>query len=401
MHVLVFAALAFHALWTFDAGSHVWATPAVAKGRVFVGTSNGDVFALDERTGAVSWKAALGANPDQFYGYPRGIVGGVAVSGGDVFAASGSCIAAGFDARDGRELWRTHVCDVSKNDDVYAAPVVANGSVLVGIDMIGDKPTDRGREIGIDAAVGRVRWMLYPERYSGTGTGISTRAAFDPVVDLAFIGTGNPTPMDHPPPGPDVGSDSIVAFDPRTGRERWAFGPVHPHDAQDLEFFASPNLFESNGERLIGDIDKDGTYYALDELTGHLVWKTHVRFAGYELAIGTPAQGDGKLFVPIYSPMGSSGSRAQGALVALSESGGRELWRFTGAGVYESPVYADGIVYATETNGNLDALDARTGKRLASLNVGSHFFGHGAAIDGRTLFVANDARVTAYRAADP
>jgi len=393
----VVLSLALRALWTFDAGAHVWATPAASNGRVYVGTAMGDLYALDERTGQKIWEAALGANPNAFYGYPRGIVGGIATQYDVVYAASGSCVAAGFDAYTGHEIWRARVCSIARYDDVYAAPVIVDGLMLIGINMIDDKPTDRGREIALDAASGKMHWIFHPQRYDGTGTGISTRPAVDAVAGLAFIGTGNPTPMNDPPPGRDPGSDSIIAFDPKTGVERWSFGPVHPHDAQDLDMFASPNLFTVNGRDVVGDINKDGTYYALDALTGRLIWKTSIPFSGYVVAVGTPAQGDGMLFVPLYGPTGITPLHARGALVALEQSSGRERWRYRGDGMYEAPVFAGGIVYVTETNGRLVALDARSGKLLARIHVGGTLIGHGAAIDGNVIFVAHNTEVTAYQ----
>ena len=395
--LVVVLALMLRELWTFDAGAHVWATPSASSGHVYVGTATGDLYALDERTGLRIWEATLGANPNTFYGYSRGIVGGIATQYDVVYAASGSCVAAGFDANDGREIWRTHICSVARNDDVYAAPVVVDGLVLIGIDMIGDQPTDRGREIALDATSGKIHWTLFPQRYSGTGTGISTRPAVDAADDLAFIGTGNPTPMNNPPTGSDPGSDSIIAFEPATGRERWSFGPVHPHDTQDLDLFASPNLFTVHGRDAVGDIDKDGTYYTVDALSGRLIWQTRIPFPGYVAAVGTPAQGDGMLFVPLYGPIGITPLHAAGSLVALDQSSGQQRWRYRGGGMYEAPVYSGGVVYVTETDGWLVGLDARSGKLLARLHVGGELIGHGAAVDGDILLVVHDTKVTAYR----
>jgi outer membrane protein assembly factor BamB len=393
--LLFVLAIALQALWSFDAGSHIWATPAVAYGHVYVGSSNGDLFALDERTGALIWEAHLRASANFLYGFARGIVGGVAVDGNVVYAASASCVAAAFDAQTGLELWRTKICSTAANDDVYAAPVVASGLVLIGIDVIGDDPTSRGREIALDAATGKRRWTFSPVRYAGTGSGISTRAAVDAAEELAVIGTGNPTPMNSPPPGPDPGSDSIIALDAHYGSVRWSYGPVYRHDTQDRDMFASPNLFQIGGRKAVGEIGKDGVYYTLDEQTGRLVWKRVLQLPGYyTLAIGTPAEGDGLIFVPLYSP--GSGRRSVGAIVALDERTGVTRWRFAGAGMYEAPVYARGDVYVTQTTGRLDALDASTGALLARVTVRGKLFGHGPAYDDGRLFVAHSTRVTAY-----
>jgi len=242
--------------WRFLADSRVTSTPTIAGGIVYAGTWKGGVVALDERDGHLLWSALLGAGPYWYYGGPRGVIGSIAVADGVAYAVSGACEAGAFDARTGRERWRTKICDTSKNDDTYASPVVVDGKVLLGIDVIVDLPTDRGREIALDARTGRLVWTLYPQLYAGTGAGISATPAVDAARGLAYIGTGNPTPMRDPPPGPDAYADSLLAVDVGSGQIEWTFGPVNPHDTHDFDFFASPNRFVSGGRRLVGEANK-------------------------------------------------------------------------------------------------------------------------------------------------
>ncbi len=194
----VLLAVAFTHLWTHV--EHGWAlgTPTIAHGIVYEGTTLGDVLALDERDGRMLWRVSLGANPDETYGSPRGVISSIAVAARIAYAISGSCKAAAFDALRGIILWQRRICSTARNDDAYASPVLAGGRVLFGIDVIADRTTDAGREVALNAATGLPAWSFSPVRYRGTGGGISSTPALDSARGLAVVGTGNPTPMRSP-----------------------------------------------------------------------------------------------------------------------------------------------------------------------------------------------------------
>jgi len=388
------AKLTLRPQWTYRSRTWITSTPVIAQGLVYVGTWGGDVLALDARDGRLRWSVSLGANPDELYGQTRGVVSSIAVDGDVAYAVSGACVAAAMQATTGRLLWRKQICSIARNDDTYASPVVARGLVLFGIDIMGDRPTDRGWLVALDAATGNERWRLYPERYSGTGTGISATPAIDAANDLGFVGTGNPTPRGAPPPGPDRYSESIIAFDLRSGSIRWAFGPVHEHDLLDRDLFASPNRFQTGSGAakrwVIGEAGKDDTYYAVDERTGHELWRTDLGGSPTAQVIGTSAYADGRLFVPIYDD-------ARGWIVALSATNGAILWRRTlGAGGYEAPVVWGNVVFVTNIRGELFGFDARNGRLLLERHVGTRCAGRGPSAVGSALYVASLDTLTQY-----
>ena len=187
--------------WTCFADSRITSTPTIAGSLLYAGTWNGDVLALDPSTGKLRWKAHLGANPDEVYGGPRGIIASMAIAADMVVAASGNCTIAAYDARTGLRRWSTKICDIGRNDEVYASPVIARGIVLIGTDILADRPTSRGREIALDERSGTIRRMIEPAKYRGTGTGISATPAIDVATGSVFLGTGNPTPVQAPLPG--------------------------------------------------------------------------------------------------------------------------------------------------------------------------------------------------------
>ncbi|MGH7857686.1 MAG: PQQ-binding-like beta-propeller repeat protein, partial [Candidatus Binatia bacterium] len=88
--------------WQFSAGGGFTGTPAVAGGRVIVGCWDGNVYALDRRSGRLLWKFRVGTRR-----YPGdrsiGIYASPAVSGSTVYVASDRLLA--LSVADGRRLW--------------------------------------------------------------------------------------------------------------------------------------------------------------------------------------------------------------------------------------------------------------------------------------------------------
>ncbi len=387
--------LELHSLWTYRAQSRLTSAPAVANGVVYAGTWSGLALAIDAQSGRVQWSTDVGANPDTFYGGPRGVIGSPAVAAGIAYMVSGSCTAAALDAVTGRVVWRRQICDIARNDDTYASPVVAAGAVLFGVDQIADRPTSRGYEIALDTVSGAERWRFYPQRYQGTGAGISATPAVDLERGLAFVGTGNPTPANHPPPGPDAYAESICALDLQSGRMRWAFGPVHPHDDGDNDLFASANLFTATvgGVRyhVVGEAGKDDVYYAVDENTGKLLWKRRlVPTSNYAMVIGTSAVGTDAIYVPVFE------NQNLGWIVALRSSDGAILWSKRMSGAYEAPALWGGVLFVTEAAGWIDALSARDGRALGRWAIDRPVLGRGPTIAGDTLYEASGQALHAF-----
>src|SRR5579875_1499158 len=191
-----------------------------------------------------------------------------------------------------------------------------------------------------------------------------------PWTATLFVATGNPSPRENPPPGPDVGSDSIVALDAATGRLRWAFGPTHPHDNQDLDFLSTPNVFPLPGGLAVGAGEKDGTYYVVDARTGRLRWQTNLTLAQERGAVitGSAAVAYGRIFVGTqdYPPAAKGFSvDLPGRLVALDAATGRVLWTLAGPRqILGPPAVSEGVVFAADYDGTVWAVDARNGKAL-------------------------------------
>jgi len=108
-------------LWSYTTGGEVLSSPAIAGGRVYVGSSDKNVICLNATTGGYLWNYPTG----------RWVSSTPAVAGGRVYVGSGDHQVYCFDATDGTKYW-----NYTTGDSVDSSPAVWGGFVYVGsLDM--------------------------------------------------------------------------------------------------------------------------------------------------------------------------------------------------------------------------------------------------------------------------
>ncbi len=303
-------------------------TPLMANGKLYVTASWGHVLAYDARTGERLWHFDPKVAKDYAVRACCDVVNrGVALWGDKVYAASIDGRLRALDRDSGEVVWAV---DTRLNEsDAYTitgAPRVVNGKVVIGNG--GAEMSVRGYVTAYDAESGEQVWRFFtvpgnpadgfedetqawiattwtgewwkPENGKGGGTAWDS-FAFDPDLNLLYIGVGNAASWNQKIRSPEGGDNlfvsSIVAVDADTGRYVWHYQTT-PGDHWD--YTATQHMIlaeiEIDGARrsVLMQAPKNGFFYVLDRKTGELLaadmympvnWATHV-----DLATGRPVE---------------------------------------------------------------------------------------------------------------
>ena len=228
-------------------------------------------------------------------------------------------------------------------------------------------------------------------RHERSGEGIWSTAAVDTRLGLLYVGTGQN--LDNPS-GPLA--DSLLAIRYKTGRLAWWRQFNHPDvfstadfSGKDADVGASPNLWVSRGQALVGVGSKNGTYYAMNRRTGRLVWEAHLApgstFGG---ALGSAAVVGNRIVAS--SNIGDPASNATtntSVVDALNPATGHLEWTRHFAGNVFGPVSAvTGVAFVGTDKGAMMALDTSDGKTLWSYHAPDKVGGGASIVDGRVLW---------------
>ena len=418
-------------------------TPLVVDGVMYLTEGNNDVTALDAKTGRRFWTCSH-TLPKKVH-----VVAltnrGAALLDDRVFTGTldGRLIA--LDAKTGHVLWDKKVCDYTKGYAVTMAPLAVKDKVIVG--TAGGEFGIRGYIDAYDAATGERAWRFYTIPGPGepgheswendawkTGGGSAwVTGSFDPELNLTYWGIGNPSPdwNGDVRPGDNLYSGSVVALDADTGKLKWHF-QFTPHDTWDWDAVQIPVLvdreFRGRQRKLMLWGNRNAFFYVLDRESGEFLlgkpftkqtWAERLDENGRPIKLpgmeptkeGTkvyPAvQGATNWYAPSYSPrtglfylqawvdfwgmfysgepVYTPGNRYDGSLIqrtvpirtqhedigygairALDPETGERKWEFKMTEISESGLLttAGDLLFSGNFEGNFMALDAETGKLL-------------------------------------
>jgi quinohemoprotein ethanol dehydrogenase len=409
--------------WSYDLGTThgLEATPVVVDGIMYASAPWGIVHALDAASGVRRWVFDPKVDTAVTRKVCCGIVSrGLAVAGGRVFAASLDGRLFGLDAKTGAKLWEADtIVDHARGYTVTGAPYVAGGVVVIG--NSGAELDARGYVSAYDLRTGALRWRFYTVPASPTGpfehpelaraaktwdphsrweVGLGGTVwdgmAYDPQLDLLYVGVGNsalyPRSLRSPAGGDNLFVASILALRPRTGRLAWYYQEV-PGDQWDYtatqKIVLADLTIAGRRRKVLMQAPKDGFFYVLDRATGELIsarpyvpvtWASHV-----DAKTGRPVetgQGDyapaPKLVFP--SPAGGhnwqpmSFSPATGLVYIPALEAGAVYWIPPAPFVYQKGAINVGALYgfpaANAGNWGLETEWARALPPLADLARG-------------------------------
>jgi len=300
------------------------ATPIVVDGVMYFTTAWSKVFALNAATGAPLWSYDPKVIPEWAVNACCDVVNrGVAVWGGKVFFGTldGRLIA--LDAATGRRVWEKLTIDRKFRYTITGAPRVVKGKVIIGNG--GAEMGVRGYVSAYDSETGEMAWRFYTVpgnpakpfenpilanaaktwtgewwKYGGGGT-VWDSIVYDPELDLLFIGVGNGGPWNprirSPLGGDNLFTCSIVALRPETGEYVWHY-QENPDEAWDYDsdeqMILADLTISGQPRKVLMHAPKNGIFYVLDRATGALISAapyTHITWAsGVDMKTGRPVE---------------------------------------------------------------------------------------------------------------
>lgn len=342
--------------WRVQTGGMVQSSPTLHEGVLYVGSGDGNLYALDPLTGEERWRFAAG----------RAITSSPAVARGLVFAGSRDNTFFAIDASNGKERWKLVTgTDLPlawgfETGDLYtSSPAFSGGLVVLGS---GD-----GQVYAVDAGSGKVRWRFRTEG----------RVRSSPAIAEGRVYVGS---MDG----------RLYSLELQTGRRIWQFD-TEGHTLRSGDFGFDRRTIQSSpavadGRVFVGS--RDGFLYAVDAETGRLLWRVDHRMSWVNTS---PAVAGGLVF---------AGSSDERFLQAVDAKTGKERWHFpTERPVWSSPAVAGALVYFGDGSGTIYALDRTSGIERWRHKSGRRILSSPLPADGM-LYVGNDdGGVYALRAA--
>jgi alcohol dehydrogenase (cytochrome c) len=399
---------------------------AVLGDKLFMVTLDAHLLALDMKTGAIVWDVTI---EDYTIGYASTIAPLVVKDKVVIGVAGGEFGIRGFidayEAQTGKRAWR-----------FYTIP----------------GPGEPGNET----------WA--GDSWKTGGASVWVTGAYDPALNLLYYGIGNPGPDYHSASrlGDNLYSDSLVAIDADTGKLRWHY-QFTPHDVHDWDATEVPILADltiaGQPRKVVMFANRNGFYYTLDRATGKVIvakpfvlttWAKEIGADGRPVTLPghTPNEagavtcpditGGTHFWPPTFDPAtqtffvnarevcmtyyawqpeykpgerftGGAGQRvrnaeqpAYGALRAIDPATGERKWEFkllapSTAGLLTT---ASGLLFGGDADGNVLALDSRTGKLVWRYQMGAPLHGTSPTtymIDGRQhLLVPAGTTLTAW-----
>ena len=283
--------------------------PIVVNGVMFLTTSFNHVYAADAATGEEFWHYKHKMGPiTTFCCGPNNR--GVAIENDRIFMGTLDAKLVALDAKTGKVLWETQIADPEKGYSETMAPAVVDGKVLIGTN--GGEYGVRGFLKAFDAKDGKLLWTFYsiPDKghegvwaendatgrnmhrdiaaekaalakdasfYQTLGGGVWMTPAIDKKTRTVFFVAGNPSPDLYGAirPGDNLYTNSMVAIDLDKGTYKWHSQYI-AHDVWDLDAVSPPILTQAkDASGKLTDVvihgGKTGHVYVHDRATGKLI----------------------------------------------------------------------------------------------------------------------------------
>ncbi len=347
--------------WTFQADDDFWGSPVVADGRVFTGSADTHLYALDAETGEEAWSFQANHRIESTPAY----------ADGTVYVGSYDRHIYALDAETGDLVW-----DVETDGLIRGSPKVVGGTVYIGVgcnnlacEWYAEGSDDKGWVYALDAETGDVLWRFERGAEVVSTPAVGSQRLYIGSSDGYFYAIDRSTgeqewryrARDWIWSSPTLAfgtvyltdwNSKVYALEAATGEEQWTFNSYGAYisgstavDERTVYFGHTPANEPPQTTR------KNAEVFALDRETGKERWV----YETDALEIGSsPAVTADTIYIGSHSQVDEPGT----GIYALTKDGARK-WFFevTERGVGPSPALVDGVLYFGAADDTVYALE--------------------------------------------
>jgi len=274
--------------WVYQTGASgkFETTPLVADGIFYATAPDNRAFALDARSGRPIWLYQRQV-PSDIRPCCGRVNRGVAILGDKVFFGTLDAHVIALDAKTGAVRWDVEAADHRMGYSFTVSPLAVKNLIIIGVS--GGEYGIRGFIDAYDAETGQRKWRFYTvpgpgeaghdswkgESWKVGGAPAWNTGTYDPTTNQIFWPTGNPAPSNRGAgrEGDNLYSNSLLALNPDSGKLNWYF-QFTKHDEHDWDATQVPILIEKDGKKLIAQANRNGYFYVIDRTSGKLISAT-------------------------------------------------------------------------------------------------------------------------------
>ena len=287
--------------------------PLVYNGAMYIANAE-NTIAIDVASGRQIWRTPVAFDPAT----PRVVCCGVSNKGpaiyhGKVYRGTLDAHVVALDQKTGKQVWKTKIAEWKEGFSITGAPLVANGVLITGIS--GAEFGVRGFLDGLDPETGKQLWRHYtipapgekgsetwPKDDSWKQGGGSTwvTGSYDPELDLVYWGIGNAGPWNPGGrPGDNLYTASVLALRPKTGEMVW-YRQLVPNEMFDLdavwEWILADIDVKGVKRKVTMHFSRGGFLYVIDRTNGELIaanpFETVNWATGVDMKTGRPVESE-------------------------------------------------------------------------------------------------------------
>jgi len=261
-------------------------SPLVVDGILYATAQDDRAFALDARTGRPIWMYQRQI-PSDIRPCCGRVNRGLAILGDKVFLGTLDAHVIALDAKTGAVRWDVTAADYRTGYSFTVAPLAVKNLIVIGIS--GGEYGVRGFIDAYEADTGERKWRFYTvpgpgepghdtweaDSWKTGGAPAWNTGTYDSATNQIFWPTGNPAPSNRGEgrAGDNLYSNTLLALNADTGKLNWHF-QFTKHDEHDWDATQVPIMRDKEGKHLIAQADRNGFFYVIDRTSGKLISAT-------------------------------------------------------------------------------------------------------------------------------